>query len=214
MKLTMQTKKLKKDLLSYCKLKNQYMNGDVSLLDEYVEKGAILQENNLDIDVLCLNKYIYKFFAEKNSNIANCACDVLSYDSGKLFYPCDYDSVGAYREKKYKYYLDVDNTSYEFPMNNNPKTIALDTVLFNKTTSTLSNLIQDYPQIIDYVLKAYEDTKIARIESERAELIKRIVYMQNHAEELQENIIDLNRQLPLGKRVGNFIKEVLCIKDK
>ena len=214
MRLTLQTQKLKKNLLNYYKTKYQYLNESADVQDKFADQIVRMRDIDLDFDVSYLNKYIFKFFEEKGKNVVNCASDVLSYDIGKVYYPCDYDSIGAYREKKYTYYLDIDNRTYEFPMGNKSNSISLDTVLFNHSTNTMSSLIQDYPQLINYIFRAYEDSKIARIENEKAELIKRIIYMEKHAEELQDDIIALNQQLPFGKRLKNFVKDVFCISNK
>lgn len=209
MKLSLQTQILKKRLLNLCELKHQYVNGSVSLLDKIAELRMKMPKD-LYVDTKLLSNYIGKFCSKNGEQ--NYVSDVVSYYSGNIVYPSDIDNVFAYNEKNYKYYLDIGNISYEFPMGNWSDRVSLETLLFDNATNSMSRLVIDYPQLLNYIMKAYEDTKIARIESEKATLIRRLLNLEEHAEELQDDIINLDRQLPIGVRIRNYASEVFNLK--
>lgn len=209
MKLSLQTQILKKRLLNLCELKHQYVNGSVSLLDKIAELRMKMPKD-LYVDTKLLSNYIGKFCGKNGEQ--NYVSDVVSYNSGNIVYPSDIDNVFAYNEKNYKYYLDIGNISYEFPMGNWSDRVSLETLLFDNATNSMSRLVIDYPQLLNYIMKAYEDTKIARIENEKATLIRRLLNLEEHAEELQDDIINLDRQLPIGVRIRNYASEVFNLK--
>ena len=213
MKLSMQTRKLKKNMLHLYQLIEQYYRGKETDTAKIFDIKLRLPEN-LTVDIEYLNKNLSEFCNNHTDNAPNWYDEVMSYDSGNVVYSIDVDNIFAYNEKSYEYHLDIDDTAYRFPMGKNSYTIDLNTLLFNNSTHSMSRLVRDYPQIIDYIFKAYEESKIASIENEKASLIKRLVDLQQDVEDLQYRVWALESKLPIGKRVKNFAKSVFNIKEK
>lgn len=124
----------------------------------------------------------------------------------ETIYPCDLEPM-SYKAKQYQLTLGTYGKNHTVFLGTNLDKVNILELLFDTKTGNFSKLIINNPYLYDYILMAYQNTQMKKLETEKAQLIKQMIEAKKTVETRKQQIKDINKQLPITKQISSIFKK-------